>query len=72
VTEPPYVDKLAEQRAVLASGRSTEVSYESLFNNGLTMMAEYQLQHQDPQDITFSSDSKAPMSIEFGGTNLDL
>lgn len=72
VTEPPYVDKLAEQRAVLASGRSTEVSYESLMNNGLSMMAEYQLQHQDPQDIVFSSDSKAPVSIEFGGTNIDL
>jgi len=72
VTEPPYVDKLAEQRAVLASGRSTEVSYESLMNNGLSMMAEYQLQHQDPQDIVFSSDSKAPVNIEFGGTNIDL
>lgn len=45
VQEPPYLDKVAQQREVLASGRSTQVSYESLMNNGLTMMAEYQLQH---------------------------
>jgi hypothetical protein len=45
VEEPPYIDKTAQQREVLASGNSVEVSYESLMNNGLTMMAEYQLQH---------------------------
>lgn len=45
VAEPPYLDKAAQQREVLASGNSTEVSYESLMNNGLTMMAEYQLQN---------------------------
>jgi hypothetical protein len=45
VEEPPYMDKAAQQREVLASGRSTEISYESLTNNGLTMMAEYQLQN---------------------------
>lgn len=45
--EIPYVDKLAEQRAVLASGRSTEVQYDQLMNSGLSMMAEYDLQHGD-------------------------
>jgi len=45
VEEPPYINKAAQQREVLASGKATEVSYESLMNNGLTMMAEYQLQH---------------------------
>ena len=45
VVEPPYVDKAAQQRGVLASGKATVVSYESLMNNGLTMMAEYQLQN---------------------------
>jgi hypothetical protein len=47
VVEPPYIDKLAEQRAILASGNSTTVSYESLMNNGLNMMQEYQLQHDE-------------------------
>jgi hypothetical protein len=73
VKEPPYVDKLAEQRAVLASGRATEVSYENIMNNGLSMMAEYQLQHQEPGDINMmASSKKAPVSIEFGGQNIDL
>jgi hypothetical protein len=72
VTEPPYVDKLAEQRAILASGKASEVSYESIMNNGLSMMAEYQLQHQEPGDIEMKSTSKDPISIEFGGTNIDL
>jgi hypothetical protein len=45
VVEPPYHDKAAQQRAVLASGNSTEISYENLQNNGLTMMAEYQMQN---------------------------
>jgi hypothetical protein len=47
VVEPPYIDKLAEQQAILDSGRSTEVTYASLVNNGLTTMQEYQLQNQD-------------------------
>jgi hypothetical protein len=72
VTEPPYVDKLAEQRAILASGRSTEVSYESLMNNGLSMMAEYQLQHQAPGDIELTTTNTSPGAIEFGGHHIDL
>lgn len=73
VVEPPYVDKKAEQRAILASGRSTEVSYEALMNNGLTMMAEYELQNQGPQDLDLTRlAEKKPLGIEFGGQNIDL
>ena len=66
VEEPPYVNKAAQQREVLASGKSTEVSYESLMNNGLTMMAEYQLQNGgfevevDPEPLV------ASLGVEFG------
>jgi len=72
VTEPPYVDKLAEQRAILASGKSTEVSYETLMNNGLTMMAEYELQQRPPGDVDITARQTGPVNIEFGGTNIDL
>jgi hypothetical protein len=72
VVEPPYLDKLAEQRAILASGKASEVSYGDLMNNGLTMMAEYQLQHQEPGDIEMTVAKKAAVSIEFGGTTIDL
>jgi len=44
VDEPPYVDKAAQQREVLASGRSTDVSYGSLVNNGASALAEFQMQ----------------------------
>jgi len=46
VVEPPYVDKTAQQKAMLASGLSTETSVESLMpSTGLSMIAEYQLQN---------------------------
>jgi hypothetical protein len=66
VVEPPYVDKLAEQQAILDSGRSTEVSYASLVNNGLTTMQEYQLQNQDMSlDLNPVTASEATW-VEFG------
>ncbi len=72
VVEPPYVDKLAEQRAILASGRSTEVSYESLMNNGLSMMQEYQLQHHEATlDLNVPTTS-IEASIEFGSQQVKL
>lgn len=46
VDEPPYVNKLAQQREVLASGRATEVTYASLMNNATNTLAEFQMQHE--------------------------
>lgn len=46
VIEPPYANKAAQQREILASGRSTEVAYADLVNNGHSMMAEYEVQQQ--------------------------
>lgn len=45
VTEPPYVDKKAQQAAILATGPAMENDPSKLVNSGLTMMAEYQLQN---------------------------
>lgn len=65
VVEPPYIDKAAQQREVL-SEKATEISYESLMNNGLTMMAEYQLQHGGFEVEV--DDAKVPetLGMEFG------
>jgi hypothetical protein len=72
VVEPPYVDKLAEQRAVLASGRSTDIPLESLVNSGLSMMQEYQLQHQS-SDVTLNPEApQTNLDIEFGPQNVKL
>lgn len=46
VDEPPYVDKAAQQREVLASGRSTEIDFNNIVNNGHSMMAEYEVQQR--------------------------
>lgn len=45
VVDPPYVDKKAQQKAILATGPATENNPETLVNSGLSMMVEYQLQH---------------------------
>lgn len=45
VVEPPYVDKKAQQAAILATGPAMENDPAKLINSGLTMMAEYQLQN---------------------------
>jgi hypothetical protein len=46
VHEPPYVDKTAQQHAMLNSGAATETNLPSLMQGtGLSMVAEYQLQN---------------------------
>lgn len=72
VVEPPYIDKAAEQRAIMASGVSTHVSYEGLMNNGLSMMQEYQIQH-DPMSLSLNPEVKGlEASIQFGGQEVKL
>lgn len=72
VTEPPYVDKAAEQRAILASGKATEVTFASLMNNGLTAMQEYQLQHGDGT-INLNPEGFNPqIEVEFGSQEVKL
>lgn len=66
VTEPPYVDKEAEQRAILASGSSMATSYESLMHNGLSMMAEYQLQNGSGNIELNPAGVEPQVSVEFG------
>jgi hypothetical protein len=74
VVEPPYIDKLAEQRAMLASGPANEMpDAEALMaNNGLTMMQEYQLQHREAS-IDFNPEGQRfDSSIQFGNHEIKL
>ncbi len=72
VIEPPYLDKAAEQRAILASGQSSKVGYEELMNNGLSMMQEFQLQ-QDPMALSLNPEAKqVDTFIEFGPQEVKL
>jgi hypothetical protein len=75
VEEPPYVDKAAEQKAVLESGKSTEVRFDQLTHNGLSMMEEYELQRS--ASAAYTIDLNAPgealdVDIEFGNQEIKL
>lgn len=70
--EPPYQDKLAQQRAILASGNATApLDYGSLINNGLTMMQEFELKGAgnlklNPSGMSFEA------AIQFGHNDVNL
>lgn len=71
VSEPPYVDKEAEQFAILNSGKSTEVSYQSLINNGAAVVQEYQIQSRLDQEIEYNPEgSKETLTVELGNYSL--
>lgn len=65
VTEPPYADKLAQQREILASGLATaSVDPNTLVNNATNTVAEFQMQHELDVHVNAASDA-APV-IQFG------
>jgi hypothetical protein len=66
VEEPPYVDKAAEQKAILESGSSLTTNYESLMHNGLNMMAEYQIQNGSGIIDLNPPGVDPQVSVEFG------
>lgn len=45
VVEPPYLDKKAQQQALLATGPATDHNPANLVNSGLSMLAEFQMQN---------------------------
>lgn len=66
VVEPPYTNKAAEQRAILATGRATEVAFGDLVNNGLSMLHEYQMQ-RTAEDLELNpTHASVTSAIEFG------
>lgn len=72
VHEPPYVDKAAQQREILASGKATTVDYDSLVNNGLTMMQEFELTGGSGNIDLNPSSAPLVESIEFGSNEVDV
>jgi hypothetical protein len=51
VDEPPYYDKAAQQRDILASGTATETNLAGLINNGQSMMVEFEMQNRMAVEI---------------------
>lgn len=71
VNEPPYTDKVAQQRAVLASGDSTSVSYADLVNNGASMVAEFEMQNEMVVDIK-ATEAPRDVRVMFGQGEVKL
>lgn len=66
VADPPYADKAAQQREILASGPSTEVKYEDLVNNGRSMLAEFQMQSEMTVDLDPVKDRGPDLLVALG------
>lgn len=70
-TEPPYMDKLAQQQAILASGSSTSLDYAGLVNNGMTMLQEFELKGSGNLDLNPVGES-FDAAIQFGNNAVNL
>lgn len=72
VVEPPYVDKEAQRQAVLASGQAMEMDFNSLVNNGLSMMQEFELTGGSGNIDLNPSGLSLEAGIQFGNNDVDL
>lgn len=73
VVEPPYVDKAAQQREMLASGKSTEVSFSSLVNsNTKSIVADFHMNSTVEFDLNPEPTKSATVTVELGGASIDL
>jgi hypothetical protein len=73
VVEPPYTDKLAQQRELLASGPADEVSVASLMSHNPSAVADL-VQLKSGMDIELNpTPEKSPtISVEMGGATINL
>jgi hypothetical protein len=66
VAEPPYYDKAAQQKQILESGPSTEIRFDQLINNGLSVMAEFDLQNRLPVELNPEREASSPIEVQLG------
>ena len=71
VVEPPYQDKAAQQREILASGNSTEFPLTSLLNGNRNILAQFEMQAEMQVEL----DEKAAsidVDVELGNAKVKL
>jgi hypothetical protein len=72
VTEPPYENKLEQQKAILASGPSDRVTEASLVQTP-NIMHEYQMQHGAMDiEVNAAEESRPKVQIEFNNRQIKL
>jgi hypothetical protein len=73
VVDPPYADKAAQQREMLASGPATEISLGSLMIHNPSSVADLvQMKSGMDFDLNPTSEKSPTISVELGGATIDL
>jgi hypothetical protein len=74
VIDPPYTDKKAQQREILASGNSTEVSFADIVNNNShSIVAEFHMNDSAASEIELNPEPVlGNYTVELGGASFDL
>jgi hypothetical protein len=73
VIDPPYADKAAQQREILASGPADEISLGSLMISNPSSVADLvQLKSGMEIDLNPVPEKSATISVELGGATIDL
>jgi len=72
VVEPPYENKQAQRKAILASGEATEVRFADLVNNGTSVVQEFEMGQRGMVVDVDAPKQAAEMSIELNGQGVKL
>jgi hypothetical protein len=73
VIDPPYADKAAQQREILASGPATEIDVGSLIIHNPSSVADLvQMKSGMEIDLNPAPSKSATISVELGGATIDL
>jgi hypothetical protein len=72
VLDPPYENKVAQQRAILASGKATEVSFESIMSSSKSGVADYHIATAVDFELNPESSPGPSVMVELGGAKIRL
>lgn len=71
VVEPPYADKAAQQREMLASGDADKISFVDLVNTNTSILAQFEMQKASTIELN-PEHTPATVTVELGGIKFDL
>ena len=72
VVEPPYQDKVAQQAAILNSGKSTDLSLADLMIPNKSIVAEFALKTATEIEVNPPKVASVDVSIQLGGASIKL
>lgn len=72
VTDPPYVDKRAQQKEVLSSGRSTEVSLASIVSATPSILAQFDMGERMGVEVDPEPEKPTPVTVVLGRAGIRL